>query len=289
MIEITLQWTAVTPASIALLRPSAIAKMIYNLSICFLVLCFFTSFDLKRALLAEGKDVKLSAKDTKLKDTKDKVDEIINDARKSISDRKTAAHTKMMDIKADIASAQRAPKLDTKRPLHNDKGHVGNIASKLNKRRTESIVTNNAATPKNVLPKNVLPTVATAKNVLPNVAIPKKIAIAKELPASRTQKTLDAHKITLSHQQEIAGMSTSIKKEAVIAHVMSNYPKKTMAEVTDIVIAANFESGTQQPKGSDMTKVNSIKAAKNFNKFEKAKEIFMNAKNRIAKKDSKNK
>lgn len=100
---------------------------------------------------------------------------------------------------------------------------------------------------------------------------------------SRMQKTLKEHKVTISNVQEIAGFTSSyIPKSAIVAHVQTHFPEKSVAEANDIVIAANIASGTVQlSKSHDMQKYSSEKAAKDLLKFEKAKELFLLAKKTV--------
>jgi hypothetical protein len=101
----------------------------------------------------------------------------------------------------------------------------------------------------------------------------------------RLQKTLNDHKVTKLNVQEIQAFSaSSIPKAAIVAHVQTHFPEKSIAEANDIVIAANIATGTMQPKTHDsfgLKKSTGEKEAKDLLKFEKAKELFLQAKKSV--------
>lgn len=130
----------------------------------------------------------------------------------------------------------------------------------------------------NILTKNNNTTKTTITTALPSTTTPLS-------SISKTQKTVNAHKVSEGQQQEIINFSGSnIPREIIQNHISNHFPEKSAAEINDIIIASNSAKKRMQPKENDMKKENINKAKKNTERFAKAKDLFSKIKNQIIKK-----
>jgi hypothetical protein len=214
---------------------------------------FCLSFDLfERRIIVEAKNNELLIQEIKKNN-----EEIFDIANNRISSRKTSSIIKIQEII--------------------DKDTVDYHTRKSELAKTATLENNMHYTPNSKIQEKRLKRSLTAKE------FDGKEGVSSAL--SRFQKTLNDHKVTKSHVQEIQAFSaSSIPKAAIVAHVQTHFPEKSIAEANDIVIAANIATGTIQSQTHDsfgLKKYTVEKEAKDLLKFEKAKELFLQAKKSV--------